>query len=329
MLKDVHHVSMYGLDLGGVRQFLDRHFGILPIKTEGTDEAVASGVRPPAASLLKARVAIFPVGPSLLEFMQPRGRLGRHYDVVRRNGGKPTVSHICWKLEDISSRHAELLSRGADIRERDWAGMSAHGGYYVFNIVAEEAVRGVWFQFAENLTLSEVTAIEEGQMNTRSHAREVEATGHKWVSSDVPAGALKCVHHVCYEVWGLDYMVDYMRKVFGVEPFKREDVSSEGLRAASFQFGRTIAQFVERTRFDDPNADFALRFGNHPGFCGGGVSQVGWAVDNLDERVRELSGSGVRFVQAQPVVSPLGGYRLIDTAPELSGGLTFQLCEDV
>jgi methylmalonyl-CoA/ethylmalonyl-CoA epimerase len=329
MLNDVHHVSMYGMDLAGVQLFMERHFGIVPIKFEGIDEGEPSGARKPAAALLKPKVAMFPIGKSLLEFMQPRARLSRQYDVVRRNGGEPTVSHICWRLEGISDRLDELMSRGADMLEKGFAGVSPHGGYYVMNIFAEEAVRGIWFQLAEDLSTDEVKAIETGEAKAKTHVKEVATSDHRWLASTNGGGMLTHVHHACYQLWGLEYILDYMDKVFGVKPFKREDLPTEGVRSASFRFGRTIAQFEEPTTFGHPGADFALGFSTHSGFGGGGVSDVGWAVEDLDKRVRELRKDGVKFIQDNPVASPHGGYRLIDTSPELAGGLKFQLCEDL
>ena len=333
MLNDVHHVSMYGMDLTGVRHFLGKYFGIAPVKLEG-DEDGGAAAHESAAALLIPKAAMFPVGPSMLEFMQPRARLGVTYDYIRRNGGRPTVSHICWKVVDISARIRELVARGADLTElvgrTGEAGVSPHGGYRVMNIFAEEAVRGVRFQLAEDLTSDEVKAIELGHLKAKSHMESMgEPTDHRWLGRTGGGEVLTHIHHACYHVWGLDYLLDYMDKIFGVKPFKREDLLQQGSRGASFRFGRTIAQFEEPTKFGHPGADFALRFGNHSGFSGGGVSHIGWAVKDLDRKVADLKKAGVRFIQQEPLISPHGGYRLIDTEPELSGGLTFELCEDL
>jgi methylmalonyl-CoA/ethylmalonyl-CoA epimerase len=333
MLNDIHHVSIYGLDLAGVRSFLDKYFGITPIRLEGFDEG-AGDAEESAAALIKPKVAIFPVGPSMLEFMQPRARVGVHWDYIRRNGGKPTVSHICWKLEDISARIKELVSRGAELAElvgtTGEAGVSPHGGYRVMNLFAEESVRGVRFQLAEDLKSTEIEAIETGHMKTRSHMKSFGvATDHRWHDTTETGGMLSHIHHASFQVWGLDYVVDYMNNVFGVQPFKCEEIPSQGLRAASFRFGRTIAQFEEPTKFRNPNANFALWFGSHSGFVGGGVSHVAWAVNDLDRSVAELKKAGAKFVQKAPLMSAHGGYRVIEVLPELSGGMQFQLCEDV
>jgi hypothetical protein len=52
-------------------------------------------------------------------------------------------------------------------------------------------------------------------------------------------------------------------------------------------------------------------------------------VRDIDSLVNQLKKAGVKFMQDEPIVSPHGGYRLIDTAPEMADGLKFQLCEDI
>lgn len=330
--SEIHHVAIYGMDLPGVQGALDTFFGIRPMKIEGLDAPEAS-----ATPIL----AIFEVGPTLLEFMQPRARFGINYDYVRRNG-EPTVSHIAWKLVGIKERIHEMHERGADVWWTE-PGISPHGGYYFDNIFAE-TTRGVKFQFCEDLAPEEISRVESEEFRTHtvgSRAIRYEASkggvrgddervdAHRWLVRDGTSGVLKHVHHVCYHLWGVDYLVDYLAKILEVEPFKREDLPQIGLRGASFRFGHTIAQFEEPTTFDHSNADFALRFAPHSGLVGGGVSHVGWAVEDLDRTVAQLRREGLKFLQTQPVVSPHGGYRLIDADPQMSGGLKFQLCEDV
>lgn len=329
--SEIHHVAIYGMDLPGVQGALDKYFGIRPLKVEGLDAPEAS-----ATPIL----AIFEVGPTLLEFMQPRARFGINYDYVRRNG-EPTVSHIAWKLVGIKDRIREMHARGADVWWTE-PGVSPHGGYYFDNIFAE-TTRGVKFQFCQDLTATEIEEIERQEFRTHTvgtRAIRYEASkggvrgdeqveAHRWLVRNGSSGVLKHVHHVCYHLWGVDYLVDYMAKVLEVEPFKREELPQIGLRGVSFRFGSTIAQFEEPTRFGHASSEFALRFAPHSGLVGGGVSHVGWAVENLDSTVSELRKQGLKFLQAQPVVSPHGEYRLIDTDPQVSGGLGFQLCENI
>src|SRR3989304_10566869 len=103
MFKDVHHVSMYCLDLASMANFLEKYFGHKPLKKE--EPTVARTVMPIAY--------IYTVGPSLMEFMQPGARYGMHYEYLRRNGKRPVISHIAWKVEKFEKRLQEVLSRGA------------------------------------------------------------------------------------------------------------------------------------------------------------------------------------------------------------------------
>jgi catechol 2,3-dioxygenase-like lactoylglutathione lyase family enzyme len=313
MFQDVHHVSMYVTDLPGVERFLDKFFAIKPYKQEI-----------PAPESVLPLASFYAIGPTLLEFMQPRTRFSMQYDYLRRAGG-PVISHVAWTVKDLNKVLPGLEAKGVSLWEKGQSGgVSPHGGYLLQNVLAE-SINGIKFQFCQYLTAEEV---KDPSGKYRQHYGP-STGGHDWVLQERKEGMLKHVHNATYHVWGVDYVVDYIGQSFGMKPFKTQELPDVGLRGASFKCGRTIAQFVEPTRFGSPGAEFILRFGPLSGYPGGGVSHVGWAVVDIDKRVRELRDAGVKFIQDKPVVSPHGGYRLIDVDPTTSSGLKLQLCEDV
>jgi hypothetical protein len=322
VFRDAHHVSMYGLDLPAFEQFLDRFFEIQPIHREGHE----GPVRP-----WRPVMAAWRVGPTLLEFMQPRAHVGIHYDYIRRAGG-PVISHVAWHVDDLEKRMELWTKRGADLW---WSkpAISPHGGYRDNNVYSE-TVRGVKFQLVEEMRPDEIAAMEQSGNRTQVAGDvpivyEPVPGGHQWAIEKKDDGILKHVHHACYNFWGLDYMVDYMAKIFEMTPFRRDDKASNGMRGAHFQCGKTVAHFEEPARFGAPAGEFAIRFGHPAGHIGGGISHVGWAVDRLDDLFGRLKKKGLGFVQEQPVMSRHGGYRTIEVDPKMSAGVRFQLCENV
>jgi hypothetical protein len=54
------------------------------------------------------------------------------------------------------------------------------------------------------------------------------------------------------------------------------------------------------------------------------ITHIGLAVDNLDDRAKQMRKAGVDFTQVAVTPSPHGGYKVIDIAPEGSCGMRDQ-----
>jgi len=151
------------------------------------------------------------------------------------------------------------------------------------------------------------------------------------------------VHHVNHLVYDLPSVEAFFKKHFGLEPIAREEGVAPLPNTMSYQVGPTILRFVE------PTHQHSKEFADLWKAGGPVISHIGLAVENIDKKAKELKEAGVDFTQPEPIVSPHGGYKVIDIAPEGSYGakirsgmwklnkilpenhfgIRFQLCENI
>lgn len=132
---------------------------------------------------------------------------------------------------------------------------------------------------------------------------------------------LKGFHHVAYVVADLDRTIEMFDRVFGMKPSRRQTVEAAGQEVALYEMeGGSTLEVIRPLHEDTIWADFLRRHG------GDGIHHVGYAVDGIDDRLRELEESGVKLKDQRSKVSGVG-WTVGSVDPESTNELRFQLVQ--
>jgi len=131
---------------------------------------------------------------------------------------------------------------------------------------------------------------------------------------------LQYVHHVHYVVHNRDAMVEYLEKMFGMQPDKLVVYEDRGMKDALYDVGQSHIQITEPL---DPNSDIAKHLTTH----GPGVYHVAWGVDNLRQVAQDLAAKGNKMRGTDGITTSPRGYLTANIDPSSSHGLWFQLAE--
>jgi len=132
---------------------------------------------------------------------------------------------------------------------------------------------------------------------------------------------LKGVHHIAYVVADMDKMVEMMERVFGMKPNRRLEVPQSAQEVALYEMeGGATLEVIRPLHEDCIWAEFLRRTG------GDGIHHIGYAVDGIDERLRDLDSQGVDLIDSESKVSGVG-WTVGSVDPSSTIGLWFQLVQ--
>ncbi len=126
---------------------------------------------------------------------------------------------------------------------------------------------------------------------------------------------------MAYVVADMDKMVEMLDRVFGMRPNRRLDVPQSGQEVALYEMPDGGTLEVIRPLHDDTIwAKFLREHG------GDGIHHIGYAVDGINERLKDLDGQGVKLIDAEAKVSGVG-WTVGSVNPDSTNGLWFQLVQ--
>jgi len=127
------------------------------------------------------------------------------------------------------------------------------------------------------------------------------------------------IEHIGIAVSDLAGSVGFYEKVFGLRCYNIEEVADQKVRTAFFMIGQTKIELLESTDPEGPIAKFIKKRGE-------GIHHIAFAVNNIDEQLRNAEKEGVRLIDANPRKGAEG----LDIAflhPKSTGGVLIELCE--
>lgn len=132
---------------------------------------------------------------------------------------------------------------------------------------------------------------------------------------------LRGVHHVAYVVADMDKMAEMLDRIFGMKPNRRLDVPQSGQEVALYELpdGGTL-EVIRPLHENTIWAEFLRRHG------GEGIHHIGYAVDGINERLKELELGGVELIDKESKVSGVG-WTVGSVDPSSTNGLWFQLVQ--
>lgn len=132
---------------------------------------------------------------------------------------------------------------------------------------------------------------------------------------------LRGVHHVAYVVADMEKTVEMFERVFGMKPYRREEIERSGQEVALYQLeGGATLEVIRPLHENTLWAEFLRRHG------GDGVHHVAYSVDGINQRLLELESKGVALIDREAKVSGVG-WTVASVDPASTNGLWFQLVQ--
>ena len=134
MLKYLHHVNYVVDNLDATIEYLDRNFGMKPVRVE-----ISKGNHP-------AREAVYFAGITEIQVVQPLDTTSSAARHLAEHG--PGVTHVAWGVKQSEELFQHLLANG-NVSRRPKVSVAPRG-YKTINIEPSEASHGLGFQLIED-----------------------------------------------------------------------------------------------------------------------------------------------------------------------------------
>lgn len=129
------------------------------------------------------------------------------------------------------------------------------------------------------------------------------------------------IEHLGIAVSDLEKAEQTYSKLFGISPYKRESVESEGVNTSFFRVGANKVELLESTKEDGPIAKFLERKGE-------GIHHVAFAVADIHAEVKRLRSEGFRILNEEPKKGA-DNKLVVFIHPKDSQGVLIELCQEI
>jgi len=128
------------------------------------------------------------------------------------------------------------------------------------------------------------------------------------------------IEHIGIAVKSLDEAIPFYEKVLGLKCYSIEDVKDQKVKTAFFNLGQTKIELLESTDPEGPIGKFIANRGE-------GVHHLAYAVENIEECLKEVEAKGVRLIDQQPRKGA-EGLHIAFLHPKSTAGVLTELCEE-
>ncbi len=131
---------------------------------------------------------------------------------------------------------------------------------------------------------------------------------------------LSHIEHIGIAVNSLDESIPYYENILGLECYAIEEVKDQKVKTAFFKIGDTKIELLESTDPEGPIGKFIEKRGQ-------GIHHLAFAVDGIDNAIKEVEEKGIRLIDKQPRRGAEG----LDIGflhPKSTFGVLTEFCED-
>jgi methylmalonyl-CoA/ethylmalonyl-CoA epimerase len=128
------------------------------------------------------------------------------------------------------------------------------------------------------------------------------------------------IEHIGIAVSSLAEAIPFYEKVLGLKCYSIEEVADQKVRTAFFRIGETKIELLEPTDPEGPVGRFIEKKGE-------GIHHIAYAVDNIEERLKEAEEAGVKLIDTMPRRGA-EGLSIAFLHPRSTFGVLTELCED-
>lgn len=131
---------------------------------------------------------------------------------------------------------------------------------------------------------------------------------------------IKKIEHLGIAVKDINASNELFAKLFGKQPYKLEDVESEGVKTSFFMIGESKIELLEATNSDSSIAKFIEKKGE-------GIHHIAFEVDDIDAEIARLKNEGFELIQTTPK-DGADNKRIAFLHPKSTNGVLVELCQE-
>ncbi len=104
---------------------------------------------------------------------------------------------------------------------------------------------------------------------------------------------LSHIEHIGIAVNSLDESIPYYENILGLECYAIEEVKDQKVKTAFFKIGDTKIELLESTDPEGPIGKFIEKRGQ-------GIHHLAFAVNDIEDSLKEAEEKGIRLIDKQP-----------------------------
>lgn len=128
------------------------------------------------------------------------------------------------------------------------------------------------------------------------------------------------IEHLGIAVRDLEKANATYEKLFGVPPYKIEEVASEGVKTSFFKCGENKIELLEATNPDSPIAKFIEKKGE-------GIHHIAFDVEDIRAEMKRLEAEGFTLLNEEPKKGA-DNKLVCFLHPKTTNGVLIELCQD-
>lgn len=131
---------------------------------------------------------------------------------------------------------------------------------------------------------------------------------------------IKKIEHLGIAVKDINASNELFTKLFGKQPYKLEDVESEGVKTSFFMVGESKIELLEATNSNSAIAKFIEKKGE-------GIHHIAFEVDDIDAEIARLKNEGFELIHTTPK-DGADNKRIAFLHPKSTNGVLVELCQE-
>jgi methylmalonyl-CoA/ethylmalonyl-CoA epimerase len=128
------------------------------------------------------------------------------------------------------------------------------------------------------------------------------------------------IEHIGIAVNSIADALPFYEKVLGLKCYNIEEVADQKVKTAFFMIGQTKIELLESTDPEGPVGKFIEKRGE-------GIHHIAFAVDQIEDKLREAEAAGIRLIDSTPRKGA-EGLSIAFLHPKSTFGVLTELCED-
>lgn len=128
------------------------------------------------------------------------------------------------------------------------------------------------------------------------------------------------IEHIGIAVKDMEASNRLFSKLLGKEPYKMEEVASEGVKTSFFEIGELKIELLEATRENSPIAKFIEKKGE-------GIHHLAFAVDDINASIATHVKNGFKMINDQPKEGA-DNKMIAFLHPKSTNGVLIELCQE-
>lgn len=132
---------------------------------------------------------------------------------------------------------------------------------------------------------------------------------------------MKKIEHIGIAVKDISKSNELFAALFDEEPYKLEEVVSEGVMTSFFKVGESKIELLQATNNDSPIAKFIEKKGE-------GIHHIAFGVDDIDAEIKRLESKGFAMIHKE-AKKGADNMMIAFLHPKSTNGVLIELCQEI